>query len=259
MQRIWVRKSFILIFWIFMWQLAAELIDNSIIFAGPIQMVRALAAQISEPDFWATIAGSFGRISLGFAGAFLYGILLGCAAWRLPILGEMLEPPMVLIRSVPVASFVILALIWIGSDYLAVLIAFLVVLPVIYVNTRAGLLSADPKLLEMACVFHVPALYRIRMIYLPALAPYLKAGCRTALGLSWKSGVAAEVIGLPSSSIGEQLYYSKLYLDTAGLFAWTFVIIVISAVFERAVLFLLGKLAPEDSGPDPETKGGDSL
>ena len=166
---------------------------------------------------------------------------------------------MVLIRSVPVASFVILALIWIGSDYLAVLIAFLVVLPVIYVNTRAGLLSADPKLLEMACVFHVPALYRVRMIYLPALVPYLKAGCRTALGLSWKSGVAAEVIGLPSSSIGEQLYYSKLYLDTAGLFAWTFVIIVISAVFERAVLFLLGKLAPEESGPDPETKGGDSL
>ena len=258
MQRIWVRKSFILLFWIFMWQLAAELIDNSIIFAGPLQMVRALAAQISEPDFWSTIAGSSGRISLGFAGAFLGGILLGCAAWRLPILGEMLEPPMVLIRSVPVASFVILALIWIGSDYLAVLIAFLVVLPVIYVNTRAGLLSADPKLLEMACVFHVPALYRVRMIYLPALVPYLKAGCRTALGLSWKSGVAAEVIGLPSSSIGEQLYYSKLYLDTAGLFAWSFVIIDNNAVFGRAVLFLLGKLAPEDSGPESEAKGGDS-
>ena len=60
--------------------------------------------------------------------------------------------------------------------------------------------------------------------------------------MSWKSGIAAEVIGIPDSSIGEQLYYSKLYLDTAGLFAWTFVIILISAVFERIFLWLLGHI-----------------
>ena len=91
------------------------------------------------------------------------------------------------------------------------------------------------------------------MIYLPALIPYLKTGCRTALGMSWKSGIAAEVIGLPSSSIGEQLYYSKLYLDTAGLFAWTFIIILISAIFERTILFFLGTLAPK------ETRGRESI
>ena len=246
MKRIWIQRGFILLFWILAWQLAAGIIDNSIIFTGPFQMVRALILQIQEADFWATIAASFGRICMGFFGAFLCGLLLGCAAWRLPLLGEILEPFMVLVRSVPVASFVILALIWIGSNYLAVLIAFLVVLPIIYVNTKAGLSAADPELLEMAQVFRASVPCRIRMIYLPALVPYLKTGCRTALGMSWKSGIAAEVIGLPSSSIGEQLYYSKLYLDTAGLFAWTFVIILISAFFERAVLFFLGKLAPQE-------------
>ena len=163
---------------------------------------------------------------------------------------------MVLIRSVPVASFVILALIWIGSNYLSVLIAFLVVLPMIYVNTRAGLLAADRELLEMARVFCLSIPHQIRMIYLPSLVPYLVTGCRTALGMSLKSGIAAEVIGLPSSSIGEQLYYSKLYLDTAGLFAWTFVIIVISALFERAALFLLGKLAPAILSPEESRSGG---
>lgn len=246
MRRIWVRRGGILLFWLLVWQLAAGIIDNSIIFTGPLQMARALAAQIQEAAFWGTIAASFGRICLGFFGAFFCGMILGCAAWRLPLLGEVLEPVMVLVRSVPVASFVILALIWIGSNYLSILIAFLVVLPIIYVNTRAGLLAADPKLLEMAQVFHASIPRRIRMIYLPALVPYLKTGCRTALGMSWKSGIAAEVIGLPSSSIGEQLYYSKLYLDTAGLFAWTFVIILISALFERSVLFFLGKLAPNE-------------
>ena len=98
---------------------------------------------------------------------------------------------MSLIRSVPVASFVILALIWIGSESLSVFISYLVVLPMIYVNTRAGLWATDPKLLEMARVFRMTAFKKVRYIYVPALMPYLVSGCKTALGMSWKSGIAA--------------------------------------------------------------------
>ena len=94
----------------------------------------------------------------------------------------------------------------------------------------------------MARVFHMPSLNRIRFIYVPAVLPYLLSGCRTALGMSWKSGIAAEVIGIPVNSIGEQLYYSKLYLDTAGLFAWTAVIIAVSALFEALFLGLLKRI-----------------
>lgn len=244
MKRIVCRRAGIGLFWLILWQLASMAVGNSILLVGPWQVVQALLSQIFTAGFWLTVFSSFGRILLGFLAAFFLGLALGAAAWRFPLIGEFLEPFMGSIRSVPVASFVILALIWIGSGYLAVFIAFLVVLPMIYVNTAAGLSSADPKLLEMARVFKVPALKRIRFIYLPALAPYLESGCRTALGMSWKSGIAAEVIGLPSHSIGEQLYYSKLYLDTAGLFAWTLVIILVSALFERGFLLLLGRLNP---------------
>ena len=179
----------------------------------------------------------------------------GSAACRFPLLRDFLEPAVTLMKSVPVASFVILALIWTGSQHLAVLISFLVVFPILYVNTLAGLQSADIRLLEMARVFRVRPLRRVRFIYLPALLPYLSGGCRVALGMSWKSGVAAEVIGLPSHSIGEHLYMSKIYLETDGLFAWTIVIIGISVLTERLVLFLLNRLqrkggaahAPADS------------
>lgn len=244
MKRIPARRAGIWLFWLILWQLASMAVGNAILLVGPAEVIQALLSQIFTVDFWLTVASSFGRILFGFLAAFFLGLALGAAAWRFPFAGELLEPFMGSIRSVPVASFVILALIWIGSGYLAVFIAFLVVLPIIYVNTAAGLSSADCRLLEMAQVFRVPALKRIRFIYLPALAPYLKSGCRTALGMSWKSGIAAEVIGLPSHSIGEQLYYSKLYLDTAGLFAWTLVIILVSALFERGFLLLLGRLDP---------------
>lgn len=237
-----VRTCLIWLFWLLVWQAAHLLIRNSIIFVGPADMVRALYAQLGDPVFWRCILFSFARISLGFFAAFFCAVLLGSLACALPLVRQLLEPPLLLIKSVPVASFVILALIWAGSSGLSVLISFLVVLPMIYSSTLAGLESADPRLLEMARVFRLSLRKRIRFIYLPALLPYLLSGCRTALGMSWKSGVAAEVIGIPDHSIGEQLYYAKLYLDTAGLFAWTFMIVLISALFERLVLALLGRL-----------------
>lgn len=204
-----------------------------------MEVINALWNQAAMPGFWKTIFSSFGKISLGFLLAFWTGILTGGAACRFPLFKDFLEPLMSLIKSVPVASFVILALIWVGSGNLSVFIAFLVVFPIIYINTMAGFTSTDPKLLEMARTFHMQGGKKLFYIYRPALMPYLISGCRVALGMGWKSGVAAEVIGVPNHSIGEKLYMAKIYLSTADLFAWTLVIIVVSALFEKFFLWLL--------------------
>ena len=121
------------------------------------------------------------------------------------------------------------------------------------IRTIGELAQTDPKLLEMAVVFRMPVWRKIRFIYLPALVPYLVSGCRIALGMSWKSGAAAEVIGLPEHSIGEHLYMAKIYLETADLFAWTLVIILVSAVFEQMVLFLISRLCPQRGETTHET------
>lgn len=236
------RKILILLFWALLWQAASMMVGNSILLTGPADVLKTLASLAVTADFWKTIACSSGKIILGFFLAFAAGLLAGTAAFRLTLLKELLAPVISLMKSIPVASFVILALIWIGSENLCIFISFLVVLPMIYVNTLAGLESTDPKLLEMADVFGVPFLRRIRFLYLPALLPYLVSGCRVALGMSIKSGVAAEVISTPAWSIGKQLYLSKTWLDTSSLFAWTLVIIAVSAVFERLALFLLDRI-----------------
>ena len=232
----------IILFWIAVWQLAASAIRNDIIFAGPADVVRSLFALLPTADFREAVAMSFGKIILGFLTAFLLGILSGSLAFRFPALGELFAPLIMLIKSIPVASFVILALIWIGSENLSVLISFLVVFPMIYINTIAGLKSTDKKLLEMAQVFRVPWKRRLRMIYLPAIRPFLLAGSATALGMSWKAGVAAGVIGVVSGSIGERLYDAKIYLQNADLLAWTVVIVAMSAGFEWLMLRLLRRV-----------------
>ena len=237
--RISPHRIFVILFWIALWQLAGMVIQNDIIFAGPADVVRSLSLLLPSAEFWISIIHSFGKITLGFAAAFIAGILLGSLAFRFHLLRELLEPLMLLAKSIPVASFVILALIWIGSSGLSVFISFLVVFPILYVNTIAGLESTDLRLKEMALVFHVSLPRRIRFIYLPALMPYLISSCKIALGMSWKSGIAAEVIGVPSHTIGENLYMSKIYLATPDVFAWTIVIILVSALFEKFFLQLI--------------------
>ena len=248
----WKKLSIILL-WLGIWQITATFIHNPIMLVGPIEALQTLWGLLPSGDFWISIYQSFLRISIGFLTAFMIGLLLGSLAYHIPFVKELLEPPMLFFKSVPVASFVILALIWAGSRNLSIFIAFIVVLPVIYVNTLAGLQSTDRKLLEMAVVFRMPVWRKIRFIYLPALVPYLVSGCRIALGMSWKSGAAAEVIGLPEHSIGEHLYMAKIYLETANLFAWTLVIILVSAVFEQMVLFLISRLCPQRGETTHET------
>lgn len=229
----------IIIFWLIVWQAAAAAADNRILLAGPVQVLYAFAQNIMQPGFLRTIGSSFARIGAGFFAAFGIGLLLGALGYRFRIVREVLEPVICVLKSVPVASFVVLLLIWFGSGRLAFCISFLIVFPNVYVNTIAGLQSADTGLLEMARVFGISRRNRFFYIYRPALMPYLDSCLKISLGMSWKSGVAAEVIGLPDHSLGERLYMAKIYLDTAGLFAWTLTVILLSFLFEKAVLRLV--------------------
>lgn len=239
----WSKKTFIILFWLIIWQALSSLIHNRILLVGPQETLRALAMQITTPDFWSSVWFSFSKISLGFFLALFSGLLTGSLAFWKPLIGEILEPPIHLMKSIPVASFVILVLIWTGSENLSIFISFIVVYPMIHISTLAGLSAADRALLEMATVFHVPLRRQVMYIYWTALYPFLDSTMKTALGMGFKSGIAAEVIGVPDGSIGAGLYTSKIYLDTANLFAWTFVIMLISILFEKLFLFLLRKAA----------------
>ncbi|MDD2497182.1 MAG: ABC transporter permease subunit, partial [Desulfitobacteriaceae bacterium] len=114
-----------------------------------------------------------------------------------------------------------------------------IVLPIVYTNMLQGIKSTDTKLLEMAELFRVGWFKKMKYIYLPELKPYLISACSVSIGLSWKAGIAAEVIGIPDGSIGEKLYEAKVYLSSGDLFAWTAVIIVVSIAFEKLSLYLL--------------------
>ena len=227
------------IFALIIWQLAATLLDETLLLAAPIKVLEELCNLIGQAEFWETIWFSFRRIILGYFLALAAGVILAVISARFHLIESLLWPIVSVIKATPVASFIILCLVWLNSKNLSVFISFLMVVPIIYTNVLQGLLATDTKLLEMADVFRINWGKQFVYIYLPQLKPYLLSACSLSLGIAWKSGVAAEVIGIPDGSIGEMLYQAKLYLDSPQLFAWTVVIIVVSIVFEKLFLLLL--------------------
>lgn len=244
---IW-KKMLIIAFWLVVWQIVCRIVDNPIFFAGPLEMIKELVHMAGSRDFIESVLNSLLRIMGGFGIAFLLACLLASAAYHCKLLEDLLSPFVTFIKSVPVASVVVLLLIWFGAKYLSIYVTFMVVFPNIYLNVLNGLKNTDKDLLEMAEVFHLSLIQKLFYIYRPAVMPYLLSGTVISVGMSFKSGVAAEVIGLPVSSIGEGLYNAKIYLNTAGVFAWTAVIILLSSLAEWLVVGLLKQFGRRDFG-----------
>ncbi len=231
-----LRKVMVLAGWLLIWQLLSLWVDNDILLVGPVATCKALLTQGAALSFWVTVFYSLLRIALGFFAGVFIGLLLAFLSTRFLVIEEILSPIMTLMKAVPVASFVVLFLIWWSSSVLSVAISFMVVLPNIYLNTVAGIKSADMRLLEMSRVHRLSGRDVFFYIYRDALCPFWDSAIKLSVGMSWKSGVAAEVIGTPDFSIGEALYMSKIHLDTAGVLAWTIVTVLMSFAFEKAVL-----------------------
>ena len=238
-------------FWLAVWQCAAMAVGQEVFLVSPVQALRTLLQLLPQAEFWQRVGFSSGRILLGFGLGVVVSVVLAAAAQAWHTAEILLAPVLQLVKATPVASFIILALVWVRGSSLSVLISFLMVLPVLCGAVRTGIRSADVQLREMARVFHLPFSRRLRAIWLPAVLPAFRQGCSVALGICWKSGIAAEVIGLPNGSIGDALYRAKITLSTGELFAWTFVIILLSTGFEKLFLALLDRAAKAVTGEVP--------
>ena len=229
--------------WLLLWQGLCLYIHNDILLAGPLETLRTLLQMLQEKEVYRALLFSMIRIIGGFLTGSVLGIVLGWLAYRISVLADIFAPMIVTLKAVPVASFVIMLLIWAGNANLSFLISLLVVFPFLYINTLEGLRTTSRDLIEMASVFHIPWANRFRYIYFPHLYGYLYSAFQIALGMCWKSGVAAEVIGQPLHSIGNGLYRAKIYLETGELFAWTILVIVLSRIIEYVFLYLFRKAA----------------
>ncbi|MCD8330633.1 MAG: ABC transporter permease subunit [Lachnospiraceae bacterium] len=228
------------VFWLTVWQGAAAWVDQELLIPSPLAVLRQLGELAAMPLFWRSAGFSLLRIFCGALGGTALGILCAVLTCRSLWADRLLSPALRVIRSTPVASFIILLLLWFPPGRVPGIISGLMVLPVIWESVGAGIRNTPPELLEMCRVYHFGRRKTIRYVYIPAIRPHFASGVCNAIGLAWKSGVAAEVLCLPKASIGTQIYYSKIYLETPSLFAWTLVVILLSLLLEKLIRRILG-------------------
>ena len=227
-----VKNIIIAIAWIALWQALAIIINQPLILVSPVKVIIRLAELVQSTAFYNSLLFSTLRILAGYFLGMSIGTLLGALSAKINTVREFLSPFMAAVKAVPVASFTILALFLMSSDNLSVLVTFLIALPIVYSNILTGIDSTDKKLLDAARLFKVTPLKKTVYIYFSQVLPYFKAASSAASGLSWKSGVAAELIVMAAGSVGERLYQAKLYYEMTDLFAWTLAVILMSHLTE---------------------------
>ena len=250
----WLYPFLSVFFWIALWWLIASLYGKSVVLPTPLDTVKALLALGKTGEFYLSVALSLLRILLGILIALVAGVLLALLTAKSAFARHLFSPLLTLFKATPVASFIFLLLLWVGRNYIPLLIAFMMALPIVWANLHEGLMQTDRRLVEMARVFGVPKKRVLWQIRIPSLAPYFLAASRSAISLAWKAGIAAEVLCTPDHSIGRAIFEGKLYLMTEEMFAWTAVVLLISILIERGVLALLGRTKGKTSARQEENK-----
>ncbi len=234
-------KLAILLFWIGVWQLVFVLVSKPILIASPASVAMKLFELVQTTSFWQSAFASILRVCEGYILGVVFGTILAVICTKFSLIDQVLSPILLLIRSTPVASCIILALVWIQKTDVAVFISFLMVVPIIWANVCKGIRTTDKKQLEMAKVYGFTPLKKVKTIYAHSVLPFFVSACTTALGLAWKAGISAEVLSMPTNSIGYNLYRSKINIETTDLFAWTIVVILLSLMFEKIIVFILNR------------------
>ena len=245
-----------LLFWLGIWQLSAWGVEQSLNGMGhelllpyPRTVLTAFVQLAPQKEFWWRTGCSLLRILSGMAMGTVLGCLLAVVTCISKVADWLLSPAIRVIRATPVASFILLVILWTHRDFVPVVISALMVIPVIWENLCRGIQATDPALLELARAYRFSFWKTVRLVYLPSVRPYFTAAIVTAMGLAWKSGIAAEVLCLPKQAIGTEIYQTKLYLEVPTLFAWTFTVVCLSLLLEWILRLLLSHSRKKGGAP----------
>jgi len=218
------------------WHLLAAGMGSRQILPGPADTIEALARVTGEPGFWPSIGLTLLRGFYGFVIALASGLLVGVLSGLHPGAEAAFRPLLVTIRSVPVISVILLALIWFRIDHVPVFIGFLTMFPILSKNIYEGIRQTDRGLIEMARVYKVSDFRILTEIHLPSVMPFLLSGISTAAGFGWRAVIIGEVLSQPRYGIGSMMQEAQSFILVSELIAWTLIAVLFGYLFESLVL-----------------------
>ncbi len=236
------RIVLVTLFWLLVWQLLALKVGEELLLPSPHRVLETLGKLIVTSEFWQSVFFSIVRVMIGILCALALGTSLAILTSKWKFLYDLFAPMITIVRSTPVASFILLLWLWLKAEKLPAVICLLMVLPIAWSAASDSIEAMDKQLLEVCKSYRFSFFKRLKLFYLPSFFPYFLSACKTSIGLAWKAGVAAETLVYSRYSIGSHLSDAKQYFETPDLFAWTLAVIVFSLLIESLTTIGLKKL-----------------
>ncbi len=240
------RLVLVCLFWLVIWQIAALIVDNSLLLPTVFETVQALGGLLQETSFYMDVLWTLFRCVMSIVISFCLGFLFANLAYKNQTVRSVMTLPVSFFKAVPVMAIVIYVILLVESDWVAVVACFLMCFPIVYTNVLTGLDSVSADLLEVAKIHELNKKDVDKYIFLPSILPSINAAMKIVAGLSWKAVVAAEVLSVPEFSLGQGMISAKYYLETSTLFAYIFVIVALSLCLERVITALTEKCTSKE-------------
>ena len=230
------------------WWVLAVSIGNDVLIPSPWQTLTYLCGLIAEKEFYLSVGASLLRVGAGFVLSLITALVFSILCGEFPVFRRYFEPVRVLTKTIPNVTYIIIAVIWLGSEGAVATVSFMILFPVFMNGFMNALDSQSRDMKDVEAVYPETLSVKIRDRILPELWPEILRTGKTAASLGFKVGVMAEILGSVQTGIGRRLNYCRMYLRTDGILAWTVVIILISICIDHLFDLLIGRHIKEEQG-----------
>ena len=234
-----VKYILIAAFWLLIWEICAILLNVPVLFPEPLDVIKRLLELAITKGFIFSSFASILRVFSGMLIGIVIGIILAIFCTFFKFAYDIFYPLLTIIKATPIASFVLVIWIFLGDQKTPVIITVLMMLPIVWTNLYEGIKCVDKDLIEVCKSYKLSKFKAFKAVYFPSVIPYFVSSLVSGIGLSWKAGIAAEVLCSPKWSIGEAIFNAKYYFNGVDLFAWTVSVIVLSLIFELLITRLI--------------------
>ncbi len=234
------RKILVCLAWLVIWQTCAMLAGSELLLPSPVATMRAILRLAMEKSFYIDAGATLARCVIAMLLSFGVGMTAAFAAYKRERIRDFLKLPVSFFKSVPVMAIIIYVILLASSDWVAIIVCFIMCFPIVYTSALCGLDSVSAEYIELAEIYGLTERQKRQLIYLPAIRSDINAALRLVCGISWKAVIAAEVLSIPDFSLGYEMMNAKYYLETDRLFAYIIAIVCLSLIFERLVMGLAG-------------------
>lgn len=220
------------------WQVVAMLVHQPELLPTLPRLLESFLHLWSKPSFYQALGATVGRAIAGLLLSLGLAVVIAPFAARKPLISAFLRPLLTLMRSIPVISFILLALILLTPESMPLLIAFLTMFPLLTENLIQGWNHLQPDYDRLAQLFQFPRRDRLMQVIYPQLAPYLFSGLASASGFGWRAIIMGEALGQCSWGIGSQMKQAQLFIEVPELLSWTVVAMLLSFLSDRGIGWL---------------------